>query len=240
MITLMGPVKKHRSLLYPLKESGKPQVPRPWLGGLFAGAYDRIMEKKVFPHKFGSDLRRHQDYLLQMMKELLSRETSSSPLNLVDLACGNGVLIDYLPLPDPQEAQRSLHYTGIDISPALMMRGAQRAAASPSVAEYQFVAAGAENTCLAAGEADLVVCLLAFNFFENAGAVLREIHRILKPGGTLFLAVPAADRQGGTSAVRGNLLSSVEWSALGRETGFRLEIQPESNGRLLYALGHSL
>ena len=59
-----------------------------------------------------------------------------------------------------------------------------RAEARGKFPDIEILGGQAEETGLESGSADLVTCATAFHWFDRR-ATLREIHRILKPGGTL-------------------------------------------------------
>jgi len=93
---------------------------------------------------------------------------------VLDLACGDGALLDQLP-----------GAIGIDLTHAELRRAHGRVAC-----------ARAEALPFAAGAFDAVACHLAFMLFPDPEAVVRELARVLVPGGT-FLALlgggPTAD-----------------------------------------------
>ena len=94
----------------------------------------------------------------------------------VDLACGTGVVARRL-------ADRGLSVTGVDVSDAMV---AFAAAAEPRV-DWRVAAAGALP--LGAGTAELVCCQQGLQFFPDPAGALRDVHRVLVPGGRLALAV---------------------------------------------------
>lgn len=53
------------------------------------------------------------------------------------------------------------------------------------------IAARAEQMPLAADQFDLVICTQMLEYASAPAAVIVEIHRVLKPGGCLFLSVPS-------------------------------------------------
>ena len=77
---------------------------------------------------------------------------------------------------------------GIDPSPG-MIEGARRAAASLQTKNIQFDVAFADQLPFAAGTFDAVVCRFGAMFFPAPGDAIREILRVLKPGGKFALAV---------------------------------------------------
>ena len=94
----------------------------------------------------------------------------------VDLACGTGVVARQL-------ADRGLSVTGVDIADAMV---AFASAAEPRV-DWRVAPAGALP--LGDGTVDLVCCQQGLQFFPDPGGALRDVHRVLAPGGRLALAV---------------------------------------------------
>jgi SAM-dependent methyltransferase len=54
------------------------------------------------------------------------------------------------------------------------------------------VVARGEQIPLASAQFDLVICTQVLEYVPQPGAVIAELHRVLKPGGRLLLSVPAA------------------------------------------------
>ncbi len=93
---------------------------------------------------------------------LAARATGS----VLDLACGDGALLRRLP-PGA---------IGIDVS-------REELGATPRVVQGR-----AQQLPFAAGAFDTVTCHLVFMLFDDVPAVVRELHRVLVPGGT-FVAL---------------------------------------------------
>ena len=53
------------------------------------------------------------------------------------------------------------------------------------------IVARGEQIPLASAQFDLVICTQVLEYIPEPGAVIEEIHRVLKPGGCLWLSVPA-------------------------------------------------
>ena len=54
------------------------------------------------------------------------------------------------------------------------------------------IVARGEQIPLASGRFDMVLCTQVLEYIPEPAAAMAEIHRVLKPGGRLFLSVPAA------------------------------------------------
>ena len=59
------------------------------------------------------------------------------------------------------------------------------------------IVARGEQMPLASDQFDLVICTQVLEFIPEPGAVIAEIHRVLKPGGCLLLSVPAVSPSDG-------------------------------------------
>ena len=102
---------------------------------------------------------------------------------VVDLACGDGYLLAQLARRFP-----GAQLIGVDMS-AEELELARRRALGENV---RLVAARAEAIPLADASADAVVCHMALMLFDDAPAVVREVARILRPGGIFAAALGPA------------------------------------------------
>jgi ubiquinone/menaquinone biosynthesis C-methylase UbiE len=101
---------------------------------------------------------------------------SQRPLQLLDLACATGMSFRFL--ADYGEIR------GIDISPETIRLCAQRGI-------DRIVQGDALRLPFATASFDVVLALDAFEHFEDDQAAMREVFRVLRPGGTLVVTVPA-------------------------------------------------
>mgnify|MGYP006307806065 CR=1 FL=1 len=83
---------------------------KPWLGDVFAGLYDLIMEKSIFPKTFASDLVLHHRILSDILGSIKAE-------TVLELGTGSGVAVRWL---DP-----AVEYSGVDVSPGLLKRAAR-------------------------------------------------------------------------------------------------------------------
>jgi ubiquinone/menaquinone biosynthesis C-methylase UbiE/uncharacterized protein YbaR (Trm112 family) len=115
--------------------------------------------------------------------------------SVLDLACGPGIYSRPL-----ARRVRDGTIVGLDLS-FPMLRYARRRADEEAIDNLVFVRASAMNIPLPASRFDAVNCCGALHLFPNAGVALREVGRLLKPGGAFCAAV---FRQPGRSVRRRN------------------------------------
>ncbi|TCJ13215.1 class I SAM-dependent methyltransferase [Rubrobacter taiwanensis] len=99
----------------------------------------------------------------------------------LDLGCSAGLYTRELAL----RLGDSGHVAGIDISPSMLREAARRA--REAGAEVSLIRADAENLPFAPRTFDGVVCGGTLNELGHPGRALREVSRVLKPGGRLAI-----------------------------------------------------
>ena len=109
---------------------------------------------------------------------LLDRIGPARGLRILDVGCGDGVLATRL-------AQDGARVTGIDAS-ADMLAAAHRRARAAGV-DVDLVEGDAGNLPFPKGQFDCVVSVATLCFVEDARPTIREMVRVLKPGGRLIL-----------------------------------------------------
>jgi ubiquinone/menaquinone biosynthesis C-methylase UbiE len=102
----------------------------------------------------------------------------------LDLGCGTGVLLDTL-------AARYRRIVGLDLS-AEMLEGYDGSRLPPGRA-VRLVRGDMTSLPFANGHFDVVVCRSALHHMDDEVAVLREMARVLAPGGSVVLGEPAND-----------------------------------------------
>jgi SAM-dependent methyltransferase len=117
---------------------------------------------------------------------------TDQPLTVLDLACGDGYLLSWL----QQRHQPNLHLIGIDMSPEELSAARQRLD-DPAIELRQ---ERAQALSLADASVDYIVCHMAFMLMNPLEAVVSEIQRVLKPGGTFCAIVGGAFRGGDAMA----------------------------------------
>jgi SAM-dependent methyltransferase len=104
----------------------------------------------------------------------------SAPHRIVDVGCGTGRLLETLlaRLPDAE-------LVGIDPAEGMIAVARTRFATEPRI---RLEVAPADRMPLDDGSADVVTTTLSFHHWDRHEASLREVARVLRPGGRLVLA----------------------------------------------------
>ncbi len=97
---------------------------------------------------------------------------------VLDVACGTGLISAAL------VRRWGCRVLGLDQSAAMLARARQRAAADPLLAEHaSFVEGEAEDLPFADREFDHLTFAYLLRYVEDPGATLRELARVVRPGG---------------------------------------------------------
>lgn len=102
---------------------------------------------------------------------------------VLDLACGTGVVAR---LAAPHVGSTG-QVTGLDLNTGML--AVARALPPPSGASITWLEGSAIAMNLPDASFDVIVCQQGFQFFPDQPAALREMHRVLAPGGRVLLSV---------------------------------------------------
>lgn len=147
--------------------------------------------------------------------ELISRVAVRDGDSVLDVACGNGVLLGKL------SEKAEIRAFGVDLS------GNMIAAARERHPSFDFSASPCVPLPFAVSSMDVVTVSCAFHHFEDPCAFADECLRILKPGGTLYMAEPFFP-----SAIR--WLANVAWIPFAKSGDVRIY-----SGKELYSIFES-
>ncbi len=102
---------------------------------------------------------------------------------VLDVACGTGIVTRLA----ADRVGREGSVAGLDPNPAMLAVAREAAPAEAPIAWHN---APAEDIPLEDERFDVVLCGMGLQFFSDRAAGLREMHRVLAPGGRLLANVP--------------------------------------------------
>jgi SAM-dependent methyltransferase len=191
---------------------------KPWLGDAFSFLYDFIMEKSIFPKKFGGDMNQHYEILRKELQGVHEKR-------VLELATGSGSTVNFL--------ANDNQYTGTDISPGLLRKAVKRFR-NAGFKNAEFYVTSADDLPFYDDLFDFILCILSLNFFDDIKKVFKEIHRVAVTDAIFICSVPVPERNKLKSTIRGTLFSEEELEKICQEIGFRFEKIPDENGALFY------
>ena len=121
------------------------------------------------------DLQLRRENVHRMLNPLLA--AASEPVRLLDVGCGTGDVLAGLPMD-------AVVIFGVDLAPEMV------ATAADNYPARRFLATDAAHLPFASNSMSLVTCIGALEYMPEPLAVLRELHRVLRPGGNLVISFP--------------------------------------------------
>ncbi len=137
------------------------------------------MSPEAFAHLKNSD--GHNSY------EELVHKISGSPTTILDLACGDGYLVEKLAHRFPQSK-----YIGLDMSEGELAVARERNI--PSAVEW--IHGRAQALPLGDNSVEVITCHMAFMLMQPIEPVLKEIARVLKLGGKFMSVIGSPENAG--------------------------------------------
>lgn len=125
-----------------------------------------------------------QDQLAPVQSALLRRAAPAIGESILDVACGTGLVT----VAAARAAGPAGRVVGVDIS-GQMVDSAGRRARDRGLAQVEFARMDAESLTFADGSFDLALCSLGLMYMPEPERALREMRRVLRPGGRLAIAV---------------------------------------------------
>jgi ubiquinone/menaquinone biosynthesis C-methylase UbiE len=116
--------------------------------------------------------------------ELITRAALTPGERVLDVACGTGLVA----FPAAQAVAPDGQVVGIDLS-GRMVEAARRQAQGRRILNASFARMDAENLELPDASFNVALCALGLMYMPDAGQAVREMRRILRPGGRLVVAV---------------------------------------------------
>ena len=121
-------------------------------------------------------------YLVLMEEIATWHREHQYAFRVLDIGCGTGELAGMLAQSDwPVET------VGLDYSPAMCTRARHKTSRVDLGHRAGFTAGDSEFLPFADGSFDLVTCSNSFHHYPSQQAVVKNVHRLLKPGGRFML-----------------------------------------------------
>ena len=127
-----------------------------------------------------------RDHTQEIARALFPGAGPAAGTHVLELGCGPGFYACRLSQEYPQ-----IQATGVDLSRRLIAR-AQSRAASRSLHNCTFAHGDAHSLPTESNSVDAIVVSRLFLIVRHREAVLREMYRVLKPGGRCFIAEPTS------------------------------------------------
>jgi ubiquinone/menaquinone biosynthesis C-methylase UbiE len=151
-----------------------------------------------------------------LLEPFLDRVAARSPRGrALDLGCGTGVV-------SLAVARRGLEVIGVDHSPDMLAIAERKAGEAGLAAECSFETADVRALRFRDGEFDCVTCQGLLHHLQDLGPCLRELARVLRPGGRFYISEPSRDE---TPVKR---LLRVAWRATPRRRRTEAAKAPET------------
>ena len=127
---------------------------------------------------------------------LLALASPAAGERVLDIACGTGLVS----FAAARAVGPSGHVLGVDLSER-MIDAAEHRPTQPGLSNCSFSRMDAERLALPDASFDVVLCALGLMYMPDPEQALREMRRVLRPGGRLALAVWGEPANCGWSAV---------------------------------------
>lgn len=122
--------------------------------------------------------RRWRSYIEATLRSVVEAAQFDGSERILDVACGTGELERRLLARWP-----TLGITGADVSAKML----QQAQAKDPARQVGWIEADASRLPVPDETFDVVLCANSFHYFRSPRDSLREMHRVLRPGGSLML-----------------------------------------------------
>jgi ubiquinone/menaquinone biosynthesis C-methylase UbiE len=121
---------------------------------------------------------------MRLLRKLVARRAMAvkDRGEALDVGCGPGLLVMELARQAP-----GLHVTGLDLSEEMLEQAAENARRAGLAHRVAFRIGDAQQIPLPARSVDLVVSTLSLHHWSDPLAVLDEMARVLRPGGTFLV-----------------------------------------------------
>jgi SAM-dependent methyltransferase len=125
-------------------------------------------------------------YLRRGQRDVISLVNIKEGMSILDIGCGTGwALGQAASLIDNKGS-----FYGVDLSAKMIERAKENFKAKEN---FHFIKANAESIPLDDNLFDFIICTNSFHHYFNPGKALKEMYRLLKTGGKVYILDPTAD-----------------------------------------------
>ena len=115
-------------------------------------------------------------------RDLVAQLDLRHNMRVADIGCGTGIVARFV----AERLDAASIVTGVDINAAMLDVARSKSVGLPC--QFEWHEAPADALPLGDASVDLLLSQHAFNLFEDKTAAAREMHRILRPGGSLYVS----------------------------------------------------
>lgn len=126
------------------------------------------------------------DYLRKAQSSVISLLDIRENMNFLDIGCGTGWAVGQL----AKSVNNKGSFYGVDLSPKMIEKAKEN---FKDIDTIHFVKANSESIPLDTGFFDSIICTNSFHHYLNPDKVMKEIYRLLKAGGKIYILDPTAD-----------------------------------------------
>ena len=125
-------------------------------------------------------------YLRQGISRLVPLLNVREGMHVLDIGCGTGRALGLV----AERVNGNGEFYGVDLSEGMIDRAKAHFRDQPN---FHFVKANSESIPLGDGSFDVIICTNSFHHYLDPVQALREMRRLVKPSGSIFILDPSAD-----------------------------------------------
>ena len=126
------------------------------------------------------------DYLRSAQSHVISIAGIKENIHFLDIGCGTGWAVGQA----AKKANKNGTFFGVDLSAKMIDKAQEN---FKEFSNIHFIKANSESIPLDNDLFDIIICTNSFHHYLHPEQVMKEIHRLLKKGGKIFILDPIAD-----------------------------------------------
>ncbi len=167
-----------------------------------------------FAHRVGQQMNEVNEPLYDLLLDIMQPQDNET---ILEIGFGNGRFFDKL-----TSRANDLHVNGIDYSKEMVAEAKKYNEKYVASGKLDIQMGSSDNLPFPANTFDKVFCNNVIYFWETPEDHLKEIHRVLKPGGKFYTGIRTRDNMRSLPFVKYgfSLYDSDEWKNLLEQNGF--------------------